>query len=63
MTKDVHCLSFFFFLFPTSLGSMCLWPANSQHFPPWVGVSAPAEQLKDIHQIVVYIPSEGTRNM
>ena len=33
-------------LVPTSLGSMCLWPEDSQHFLPWVGVWAPAEQLK-----------------
>ena len=50
-------------LVPTSLGSMCLWPEDSQHFPPWVGFLAPAEQLKICIRFAIYIPSGGTKNM
>lgn len=34
---------------------------QSHHPPPESGGLVPAEQLKDVHQIIIYIPSGGTR--
>ena len=47
---------------PTSLRSTCLWIAYNQH-PYWMGVLFSAEQLKNMHQIVIHTPSGRSRSL